>query len=251
MWPIQADDPFAMCKQLFRLSPAVEPVSGRMILAVGAEHRRYLTLTRAGVEQPSFVLADWTGDRVVTIRSDGATINSGLDDLEVDRFLDWALNGIPVPRHGTVFGEVRGLLEKRVVALLTFRSARAVQQPGVEMEVLIDAELSGASAGNLPISYWWTQVPSNFWTAWRIGIIVDLAEHFRQRRETVWRMNVSRIATPVFAVAEDITVAGITLPQGRFAAATALRRQRTIPSLAHLLAYTRKTDQFNAFARAD
>lgn len=242
----EAVRPYDMCGQLFALTPAVEPITERITLLVGTETYQHLTLTRRGVERRSYVLSDWSGERVVVVEEGGARVQQGIDPERLGEFLGWALNGVPIPRNGTIFGEIRGVSVKRAASLLVFHSERPPHEP--EMEVLIDADLPPDSR---PASYRWLRLPPTFWEAWRRGTIVDLAEHFKQRPETVFRMTIRRHNVRVFAVAHDITVGSVTLPKGRFVAAAALWAGRPISPLPALLDYERKDDQFNAYARAN
>jgi hypothetical protein len=256
MWPLAADSPYGTCIQLFQLTPAVETISettSKIILMLGrGTNLRFYNLARHTDEtDPWFVLSDWRSERVVYIHATSIAVECGVPSRDVDRFLGWALGGIPVPRDGSAFGVLGiGLRQRSMEAILAFRSNPAPQVPEATMGILIDADLTRSQRERVPC-YWWSDLSADFWFMWQRKSIVDLREHFGLRPETAYWVDVRwNSIRGVIAVREDVTVGNTTLPEGRFAPVPALRRGVAVPTLPRLLEYSlsRRVDLYHNFA---
>jgi hypothetical protein len=230
---------YQACQDLFADYPLAARVANRsgslrtMVLAVptGDSARFYILMEEGLKDRPRYSFHPWRGTETVLI---GAADEAAPPEVAVDA----VACGVPMPRHGSLFGWLSGDI---VTALIPVYTTSTPTSPEPSWTVLPRADVPETQwppfADEELFGHW-------FWDYYQDEIIVCLANMIAGTQNTVfWVDTAASLGTNCFAVADDIKdQAGRTLPHGRYVTYTVLRARRTVPSLADLLTDPTRTD---------
>lgn len=158
----------------------------------------------------------------------------GISDAAVNA----VMNGVPVPRHGSLFGWKPGQAITSLMVVYT-RYTPEYQQPS-----WLVLPRAGTSEGRWPPFAGERVFGRWFWEFYWTGAIADLGHLIASASGTVFWVD-ARAAhgSHCCVVRRDvISPEGYTLPRGRYVYHLALREGRPVPSLEALLADPGRTD---------
>ena len=197
----------------------------------------YILMHESNEGRSSFWLRPWRTGGSVSIEANGA-------DAISDVVVSAVTCGIPIPRHGSLFGWRAG---DTVIALVAVYAeyAPAFAQPSWAVMPLV----------GIPEAQWppFTGEPffgKWFWEHYRAGSIVFLGDLIAQTPDTVfWVLDTEAIfGWGSCAVARDIKSGeGYTLRRGCYVYYRALRMGKPVPRLGALLASAGRTDLASRF----
>jgi hypothetical protein len=241
----QPISPYEACRELFRRYPLAARTVDRMgtiysiVLLLHEEDDVSFFMLSRDRDHGVFSLCPWPGGEAVDI-------DAG-DSASLPRFADQALSdGIPLPRHGSMFGWVDG---DAVTALLVIYAKYEPAMPLPRWTVMPRTDLPRTQwppfTGQRLFGHW-------FWEHFRDGSIVLLDRLVAENPDTVFWVNTRAIlGSDCCAVACDVPgPAGYTLRRGRYVYSEALRAEECVPSLTELLADPDKTDLAARFQRS-
>ena len=235
---------YEACYELFAGYPlAASAVNHRgtirsmvLMLRDGDEARFFILLHDCSEDQPFYSLHPWRGGDIVDIRADSRAAVS-------DLFVDAVARGLPIPRHGSLFG---WSCEDTVTALIAVYAeyTPASPEPGWSVMPLADIPemLWPPFTGERLFGQW-------FWEHHRAGNIVSVVDLIAGTPDTVfWTDTKAILGSDCCVVARDIRgPEGPTLQYGRYVYYQALRADKPVPSLTALLADASKTDLASRF----
>lgn len=190
-----------------------------------------------GYDLPLYSLCPWPSGDVVDVAGDGS----------VPEFLANAVwRGIPLPRHGSVFGWAPpdGAVDALVVVYTD-------HSPGRPLPCWSVLALAGVREVRWPPFTGRRFLGSWFWEEYRAGRIVLLDDLIADAPGAVFWVNTRQaLGSACCAVARDVgDGTGPTVRRGRYVNSEALRAGRPVPSLTALLADTGKIDIAGRFRR--
>jgi hypothetical protein len=188
---------------------------------------------------PLYSLCPWPTGDITYIEADGGA-------RVPDVFANVVTRGVPLPRHGSIFGWTE---KDTVTALVVIYTEYEPDRPLPRWTVM---PLAGTPEPQWPpftgrrlFGYW-------FWEQYRTGRTVSLDRLIAETPDTVFWVNTQAIlGSDCCAVAHDIgSPERYMLRQGCYVYSEALRAGELVPSLAALLADTGKTDLAPRFRRS-
>lgn len=204
-----------------------------MVLIVsGGDDAGFFTLVRSDREgQPFYSLVPW--------RPDGPRVYIEVGDSPVSGAAAAALSqGIPLPRHGSLYGWLAG---NQVTALVAVYTKYSPECPEPSWAVMPRA---GVSARTWPPFTDEELFGSWFWEHYRSGAMVSLAALIAANPGTAfWVNSEAALGWDCCVVSRDIADDGrYTLPRGCYLYYEALRQGVAVPLPETLLAGTGKAD---------
>jgi len=202
-----------------------------LMLREGSDASFFVLLRDGRTERPLYSLRRWLARDAVKIEAD--------DDSSVpSMFVSALTSGIPIPRHGSLFGWRNG---KVVTALIAIYAKYTKTSPEPVWSVMPQA--------GIPSTQWPPFTCEHlfgpwFWEHYRAGRVVSLGGLIARTRDTFFWANTEAIlGSGCCVVARDIKDPdGYTLPRGRYVHHQVLQAGKPVPSLQVLLADTGKTD---------
>jgi hypothetical protein len=186
----------------------------------------------------SYSLCPWPDGPAEDIEADGATVSQAA--------VTALTAGLPIPRHGSLFGWVRADAYTALVAVYA-EYASPGQLPSWSVMPFVDGPEAQwpPFTGERLLGDW-------FWEQYRIGMIVSLENLVAEHPDTVfWVDSRSSIGSDCCVVAHDISgLHGATLRRGRYVYHRLLRDGHPVPPLEILLADVGKTDLAERFQRS-
>lgn len=176
-------------------------------------------------------------------RTPGVTSVEVGEDGIPDAAVNAVMNGVPVPRHGSLFGWKAGRAITSLLVVYT-RYTPEYQQPS-----WLVLPKAGTSEGRWPpfaderfFGRW-------FWEFYWAGTIVDLGHLVASVSDMVfWVDTRAAHGSRCCIVRQDVnSPEGYTLPHGRYVYYQALREDRPVPSLEALLTDPSRTDLSDRF----
>jgi len=237
---------YETCGELFDSFPLAArdvdpagPIRSMVLMLREEDDARFFVLAQGGGEGgPLYSLCPWPAGDVVDIDARGRAPVPEVLVRAVTR-------GIPLPRHGSVFGWVD---RASVGALIVIYTDGAPGRPQPRWSVMPFA--------GLPESHWppftgRTFFGEWFWGDYWAGGIVSLDQVIARAPGSVFWVNTRAVlAAYSCAVARDIVSPdGHALRRGRYVYWEALRSGRPVPSLTALLADPEKIDMAPRFRR--
>jgi len=201
-----------------------------LMLPDGNEPRFFELAQTCGEGIPLYSLGLWPAGDAVDVGPDGKAVPAALADA--------VLSGVPLPRHGSLFGCADGYAFS---ALLIVYTDSGPTRPLPSWSAMPLAGLPESRwppfAGPRLFGPW-------FWDAYQAGIVVALDDLMARSPGSVFWVNTQAVlGSDCCAVARDLTdPLGRTLRRGRYVYSEALRSGHTVPSLTALLADPDKVD---------
>jgi hypothetical protein len=211
-----------------------------MVLTVreGDDIRFFVLAQSCGAGPPLFSVSPWPAGDIVDIDADGRTAVPDVLASAVTR-------GVPLPRHGSVFGWTGADVITSIVVIYT---DPAPERPLPRWTVM---PLAGIVENEWPPFTGRHFFGSWFWEHYDSGSLVLLDGVIAEHPGTVfWVSTHSVLGADCCAVARDIkNPQGRILRRGRYVYSEILRSREPVPSLTALLADTSKTDLTPRFRR--
>ena len=233
---------YQQCRQFFvgyPLAVACDDAVRSMVLLLtgGSDIRSFVLSEHSGARPPRYSVGSWpTGDPIVisedrSIAAPAMVVNA-------------LTHGIPMPRHGSLFGWRH---RERVTAMVAIyaKYAEASPLPGWSLMPL----------AGIPFSRWPPFAHEHlfgpwFWEHQRAGRIVSLDGLIARTADIVfWAHTEAILGSGCCVVACDVqSPDGYTLPRGCYVHHQALRAGKPVPSLQALLADAATTDLAGRFS---
>jgi hypothetical protein len=238
---------YEVCSELFASYPLAASVAAcddamrSMVLMLSdGENARFFLLSHYGDEDPPFYsLRLWRAASIVSIEAYD-------DDAAPEIAVEALTQGVPIPRHGSLFGWI---CEDDITALVTVTAEFTPEYPEPSWAVMPLAKA--------PAAYWppFTGEPFFgrwFWKYYQSRHVVSLNELIAETPDTVfWADTKAIVGWDSCAVARDIrSSAGYTLRRGCYVYYQALQAGKPVPSLSRMLTVTDKTDLAPRFRSA-
>ena len=212
-------------------------VSSMVLLVRDGDNASFFLLSRdSGESTPFFLLRPWRARGVVHI-------GVGSDRAFPDAVVRAVTRGVPIPRHGSLFGWKAADAVTAMIAVYADYDP-AFPQPSWAVMPLV----------GIPKAQWppFTGEPffgQWFWEQYRSGSIVSLDDLIARAPGTVfWVDTAAILGWDSCAVARDIrSREGYTLLQGCYVYYRALQMSKPVPPLGRLLADDGKTDLASQF----
>jgi hypothetical protein len=236
------------CHRLFATYPLAVKSANRngtiqtMVLMLGdGDNVKYFMLSHDRRDsRPPYSLRPWRATEAVDISvSDGIALP--------DVVLNALTHGVPIPRHGSLFGWV---YQKSITTIIPVYTTYTPTNPDPSWTAMPRA---GVSEGEWPPFTNECFFGSWFWQYYRAGSIVSLSSLIAATPETVfWVDTRTLLGSECCAVARDAPSSdGYILPRGCYVHYEVLQAGEPLPSLDRLLAYDRKTDLTTRFRMPD
>jgi hypothetical protein len=236
---IRTSSLYEACDELFAAYPlAVRVVnfSGTirsmvLMLRDGADSRFFVLVHDFAEGRPFYSLSLWHAGDIADIEADR---NAAVPDVAVDV----VTYGVPIPRHGSLFGWTR---ENAVTALVPVYARHDLTSPEPWWLVLPLAGIPETQwppfTDERPFGHW-------FWEHYRAGSIFPLDDLIAENPGMVfWVDTEAVLGWHCCAVAGDISSPqGPVFRQGRYVCYQALRAGKPVPPLDVLLVDTSKID---------
>lgn len=227
------------CAELFAAYPlAVQcadwagTLHSMVLIVRDGQDADFFTLARDDSEgKPFYSLVPW--------RPDGPLVDIEADsDAVSDSTVTVLDQGVPLPRHGSLFGWLSG---DEVTALVTVYTAYEPEYPEPSWAVLPHA---GVQMRSWPPFTGEELFGSWFWEHYRAGSLVSLAALIGANPGTVfWVDSGAMLGWDCFVVSREVTSeTGYLLPRGCYLYYEALRQGVDVPPPDSLLAGPAKTD---------
>jgi hypothetical protein len=241
-----ADDSslYLKCRQFFvgyplAIRPAAKNTAAHsmiLVLAGADEVTSFVLVQNGGPAEPSYSIRRWPAGDAVLI---GAGGDAGVPSI----FVQALTCGVPMPRHGSLFGSRDG---EYVTALLAIYAHYAEASPHPGWSLMPRAEIPRAQWPQFAHEH---RFGSWFWEHHRAGGIVSLDGLIAQTVDAVfWAETAAALGSGCCVVARDIrSPDGYTLPRGRYIHHVVLQADKPVPSLQTLLASVAKTDLAGRF----
>jgi hypothetical protein len=235
---IETASVYEACGELFTSFPLAArdmDVSGTirsmvLMLRDGDDPRFFVLAQGCREGGPFYSLCQWPAGDIADIRPGGRAVPDSLADA--------VIRGVPLPRHGSIFGCAD---LSAFSALLIVYTDSGPTRPLPSWSVMPLAGLPEPRwppfAGPRLFGPW-------FWDACRAGSVVALDDLIARSPGSVFWVNTQAIlGSDCCVVARDLTdPMGRTLRRGRYVYSEALRSRLPVPSLTALLADTEKVD---------
>ena len=245
MLNVTSASPYEACDKLFadhREAVGAVDLDGTtcsMVLSLPAgDQARFYTLTRERTAGgPFYFLAPWQGDDIIDIDIEGGALPGDAATA--------VSCGIPLPRHGSLYGWVHHGL---VSSLIVVRARRTAESREPTWSLL---PLAGTPKRAWPPFAGTRWLGSWFWDQVQEGRLVSLARLVAATTGDVfWLDSAPGLAASCLAIAHDVTAPeGYTLPRGCYLYYKSLRAGTTLPLLPDLLSDTAKVDLAPRFKR--
>lgn len=244
---IHTSSPYEACRELFTGYPlAVSPdgddgaIRSMVLMLRDGEDVKFVVLAHVFDERAQiYSLFPWPVGDIVEIRpDDGAPIP--------DAVVKALTCGIPLPRHGSIFGwRGRDAITAMVVVYTEYEPARPLPRWTVMPLVGIPEPQWPPFTGRRLFGHW-------FWERYRAGSLVSLEALIAETPDTVFWVNTQAIfGSDCCVVASDIRRPdGQTLRRGCYVYSEVLRAGESLPSLTALLTDTGKIDLAPRFQRS-
>jgi hypothetical protein len=180
--------------------------------------------------KPPYSLRPWRATDSVDI---GAS-NNAVPDMVFNA----VTYGVPIPRHGSLFGWV---YEEAITAIVPVYTTYTPENPEPSWTVMPCAAVSEKQWPSFTYEHFFGQW---FWQYYQAGSIVSLGRLIAGTRATVFWIDIKAVlGSECCAVARDTrSPEGYTLPRGCYVHYEVLRSGKPLPSLGILLAESGKTD---------
>ncbi len=230
---------FEACAELFTRYPLATrvvnykgTVHSMVLLVRDGDESAYFVLTHdCGQAMPFYSVSSWrAGGEIVGIEADGGAV------------ADWAVSavtrGIPIPRHGSLFG---WRWEDEVTALIAIYARHTSALPEPSWAVMPRAGVAEVRwppfVGEHLLGYW-------FWKYYRAGSMESLGDLIARTPDAVFWVDTEAIlGWDSCVVARDIADhEGYVVRRGCYVYYEALLAGKSVPPLDMLLADPRKTD---------
>lgn len=187
-------------------------------------------------DRPLFLLRPWRTDDSVIIEENGS-------DAISDVVVSAVTRGIPIPRHGSLFGWRAGDIVTALVAVYADYTPAFPQPSWAVLPLAGIPEAQWPPFTDEPFFGKW------FWEHYRTGCIAFLGGLISQIPDTVFWVDTEAIlGWGSCVVARDIKSGeGYTLRRGRYVYYRALRMGKSVPRLRTLLASDGRTDLASQF----
>lgn len=228
---------YEACHDLFAGYPlAVDHCSGAirsmiLTLQVSGDAKFFVLSQDCSEGEPFYLVRPWRARGIVGIEADGGK-------AAPDAVVNVLTSGVPVPRHGSLFGWRHG---NDVIALIAVYTEYTPEYPEPSWAMMpragIPEEQWPPFAGEHLLGHW-------FWQNYRGGSIVSLCHLIAGTQDAVfWADTEAILGWSCCAVASDIrSREGYTLHRGCYVYYQALRAGKPVPPLDSLLTGTRKVD---------
>jgi hypothetical protein len=241
----QSSSPYEVCQELFSRYPLALRVSGEgssvrsmvLMLAESDEPRFFVLSHDCDDGWNGYSISPWPTGDFTDIEPDG--------DANVCSAVVTALHhGIPLPRHGSMFGWVD---QHTITALIVIYTDH---DPARTLPRWTVMPLAGTPELQWPPFTGWPLFGSWFWDRYRARSIVPLDNLIAETPETIFWVNTqATLGSDCCAVAHDSTSAERdTLKQGCYIYSEVLRAGTQVPSLTELLAESDKVDLSTRFS---
>lgn len=238
---------YQVCDDLFTTYPLAVKTASRdgtirtmVLTSRDGDYGRYFMLLQDYRDgRPLYSLRPWRATEAVNIEaSGGATIPNIAVNV--------VTNGVPVPRHGSLFGWVGG---ETITALVPSYTRYTPANPEPSWTVMPRVGVSEIEWPPFTETHIFGQW---FWEHYRDGGVVFLGNLIAQTPETVFWMDTEAVlGSECCAVAHNIdSPDGYTLSRGRYVHFEVVRTGKSIPSLGMLLANFSKTDLATRFRQS-
>ena len=242
---IRTHSVYEACKELFTDYPLATKIiddSGTirsmvLLLREGSNVGFFVLSHDTGKRNPVFSLHPWREANIADIEADGSTAIS-------DMVVNVVTRGVPIPRHGSLFGwRFRGTITALVAFYAEYTPARPQPSWAVMPRVGVEKTQWPPFTDEPIFGHW-------FWDYHRAGGIISLDRLIAEMPDTVfWVDTKGTLGSDCCAVARDIrSQEGHTLRRGRYVYHQPLRAGRAVPSLSMLIADAGKTDLALRFA---
>jgi hypothetical protein len=236
------------CQELFANYPLAARAVGHsgtirsmvLMLRDGDDDVRFFVLSRDYSDGALlYSLYPWPTGDITYIEADGGV-------RVPDVLVNAVTCGVPLPRHGSIFGWTE---RDAITALVVIYTEYAPDRPLPRWTVMPLADIPGhlwpPFTGRRLFGYW-------FWEQYQTGRIVSLDGLISETPDTVFWVNTQAIlGSDCCAVARDISSPDRhVLRRGCYAYSEALRAGQVVPPLTALLADTSKTDLALRFRRS-
>lgn len=236
---------YEVCQELFSRYPSALRVSGQdrsvlsmvLMLADGAEPRFFVLSHDCDDGWCGYSIGPWPTGDFTDIEPDG--------DAQVSDAVMMALtSGIPLPRHGSMFGWAH---QHAITALIVIYTDYNPARPLPRWTVM---PLAGTPEPRWPPFTGRPFFGSWFWDHYWAGSIVPLDSLIAETPDTIFWVNTrAMLGSDCCAVAYDSTSAERdTLKRGRYIYSEVLRAGAQVPSLKELLAEPGKVDLSTRFS---
>ncbi len=187
---------------------------------------------------PLYSLSPWRGPG-------GVDISPGTDAAIPDVFINAVAHGVPIPRHGSLFGWDDGGTLTALIATYAQYTSATLEPSWATMP------LAGIPESRWPVFTAERFFGRWFWDLYRAGSIVTLDDLIEATPGVVfWVDTVAIIGSGCCAVAHDIrSPDGAVLRCGRYVYYQALQAGKPVPALEVLLADEGKIDLASRFRR--
>jgi hypothetical protein len=178
--------------------------------------------------------------------SNTKNVNPGSYPNDPDDIAGALVRGIPLPRHGSLFGWTPGDCISSLIAFYANPTPPRRLPSWTVMPLVGTPEKRWPPFTNEPVFGRW------FWQYYNAGKVVNLGCLISETPCTVfWAPTKGILGSDCCVVAHDIeTPEGLMLPRGRYVYSEALQEGKTVPSLETLLADDRKIDLASRFQRS-
>lgn len=240
---------YEACHELFTDYPLAARAVNRsstirsmVLLLRDGDDARFFVLVRDSREGRSlYSLCTWRAGGIVDIEADGSAAAPDVVVSAVTR-------GIPVPRHGSIFG---WRWRDAVTALVAVYAEYTPASPEPSWTVM---PLAGTPEAQWPPFTGERLFGRWFWDHYRAGSVISLDNLIAGTPDTVfWADTKAILGSDCCAVARDISSPdpeGPALRRGRYVYFEALRADKPVPSLGALLADPGKIDLAPRFQRS-
>jgi hypothetical protein len=237
---------YEACHDLFRWFPVAVRKVGRsgtilsmvLMLRDGDDAQFFVLAQSCGDERALFSVSLWPAGDFVDIEPEGRTAVPDLLASAITR-------GVPLPRHGSVFGwPTIGVITSIVVTYTDYAPERPLPRWTVMPLADIEASDWPPFTGRHLFGPW-------FWELYNSGRVLLLDSVIADNPGTVfWIDTHAVLGADCCAVARDIKdPQGRILRRGRYVYSELLRSRAPVPSLTALLADSSKTDLAPRFRR--
>ena len=228
---------YQTCDKLFAGYPLAAGAAGRdgsrsmvLLLRHGGDVRFFVLSRADGEDRPSYVLRPWPAGDAMDIEADGGAA---------------VTHGVPIPRHGALFGWMDGDTVTALVAVYARYTPVSPEPCWATMP-----------RTGVPEAQWPPFTDERFFGPWfwehfRAGRIILLAGLIGATSGTVYWVDTKAVlGSDCCAVAREVrSPEGPVLPRGRYVYYQALRLGKRVPPLKALLAETGKIDLAPRFRR--
>lgn len=236
---IRVSSTYEACAELFAdypLAVRVVDCSGTvrsmvLMLPEGDDAQFFVLTHEYGEGRPFFSLSSWdTGTNIADIEADSGTVP--------DEVMSAVTRGIPIPRHGSLFGWRR---EDAIIALI---AVYAQYTPGCTEPSWAVMPLAGSPEAQWPPFTGEHLFGSWFWKHYRTGGVVTLGDLIAGTPDAVfWADTEAVFGWDCCVVARDIAShEGYTLRRGCYLYYKALQTGTPVPALDELLSGYGKID---------